>query len=86
MEKIFVNNFFSLKLSETYAKEFHKNQSKKKTFISKGSIPLSPSQKAPPPGPECFWIESSSPTGYRVSLVNESESGSQRAVSNIQIH
>ena len=33
------------------------------------------------PGPGCFWIESSQPTGYRESLVSVSESGSEKSPS-----
>ena len=31
-------------------------------------------------GPGCFWIESPYPTGYRVSLVRISESGSEKSL------
>ena len=57
-------------------------------LCSRGSAPLSPRfaggfvNPYSPPGAPCqglgsFWIESPKPTGYRVSLVSVSESGSQ---------
>ena len=40
-----------------------------------------PQPGSPTPGPRCFWIESSYPTVYRVSLVSVSELDLQKFVS-----
>ena len=38
---------------------------------------------APPSGPRRFWIESPQSTGFRITLINVSESGSQKFVQNL---
>ena len=44
-----------------------------------GYLPRHPPPGALPPGPKHFWIESSQPNGYQVSLVSISDSGSQKS-------
>ena len=43
------------------------------------AAPPHPPPGAQPPGPDCFWIESPSPTGNRISLISVSESGLQKS-------
>ena len=50
--------------------------------IVRGALcPPHPTPEVPPQGPALFWLQSLLPTGYRVSLVNVSESGSQKSAS-----
>ena len=88
MKKNLSVNFFLIKSSETYAKKCSSKLEQTKLCQGGFSLlnpPLRGGLGPPrtPPGPalpdhECFWIELLQPTGYRVSVVRVSESGSRK--------
>ena len=67
---------------KSYKKFLFKGSSAPETSGSSGALLLTQSHSppVPTPGPRRFWIESPYLSGFRVTLVSVSESGSQKSV------